>query len=207
MAVVGCARPNGQLPQDKVERAVACTAVRALELTAGKGGSGPVSFEGFTEILHFGMLAAAEDGMQVDLNRLFAVSQRAPEAMAQLEGGEWQPLVEPCNAAYPETQKVASALPPDPYEAGLTCFGLAELVARTATDYPAERREVAALGDRALAAAQPTLRQRARDNADAERLAAGYTSRGFKSGRPAVIARTVPAALSGFLAAAAHLRC
>ena len=182
--VSGCTQPAGELPREPVERAVACTAVRALELSAGKSGAGPVSFEGFTEILHFAMLTAAEDGVQVDLNRAFAVSQRAPAAMERLED-EWRPLVEPCNAAFPETQKAASPLPPDAYEAGLTCFGLAEFIARTATDYAAERRELAALGDLALTAAQPTLRERARDNADAERLAAGYTARGFKSGRPA----------------------
>ncbi len=181
----GCTQPAGRLPEDPLERATTCTAVRALELSAGKTEAGAVSFEGFTEILHFAMLAAAEDGVQVDMHRLFTVSRRAPAAMAQLEGDEWRPLVEPCNAAFPDTQRAAQPLPPDPYEAGLTCFGLAEFLARTATDYPAERRELADLAGRALQAAQPTLRQRASDNGEAQRLAGGYAARGFKSGRPA----------------------
>lgn len=185
LAAGACTQPAGRLPEGLSERATTCTAVRALELSAGKAGAGPVSFDGFTEILHFAMLAAAEDGVQVDLNRLFAVSRRAPEAMAELEAEEWPPLVEPCNAAFPETQQSAEPLPPDPYEAGLTCYGVAEFLARTATDYPAERRELAELAGRALGAAQPTLRERASDNAEAQRLAAGYTARGFKSGRPA----------------------
>lgn len=184
VAASACAQPAGRLPEDPLERATACTAVRALELSAGKTGGGPVSFEGSTEILHFAMLAAAEDGVQVDLRRLFAVSQRAPAAMEQLQGAEWQALVEPCNAAFPETQRLASALPPDPYEAGLTCFGLTEFLAKTATDYPAQRRELAELAVRSLQAAQPTLRERAKDNEEAQRLAAGYTARAFKSGAP-----------------------
>jgi hypothetical protein len=180
-----CTQPAGDLPEDSVERAATCEAVRALELSAGKAQAGPVSFEGFTEILHFAMLAAAEDGVQVDLNRLFTVSQRAPAVMAELDGDEWPALVEPCNTAFAETQRPAEPLPPDLYEAGLTCFGLTEFLARTATDYPAERREMAQIADRALQAAQPTLRERASDNVEAQRLAGGYAARGFKAGRPA----------------------
>jgi len=185
VAGTGCTRPAGPLPDDPLERATICTAVRALELSAGKTEAGAVSFEGFTEILHFAMLAAAEEGVQVDLHRLFTVSRRAPAAMTQLEGDEWRPLVEPCNAAFAETQRPAEPLPPDPYEAGLTCFGLAEFLARTATAYPTERGELADLAGRALQAAQPTLRQRAGDNEEAQRLAGGYAARGFKAGRPA----------------------
>jgi hypothetical protein len=184
-AASACTPPAGQLPDDPLDRATACTAVRALELSAGKAQGGPVSFEGFTEIMHFAMLAGAEDGVQVDLHRLFTVSQRAPAAMAELDADEWPQLVEPCNAAFPETQRPAEPLPPDPYEAGLTCFGLSEFFARTASDYPAERRELAELAGRALQAAQPTLRERAGNNAEAQRLAGGYTARGFKSGRAA----------------------
>lgn|GEM_PF-5682758 len=185
LALAGCSAPAGQLPEDALERATACTAVRALELGEGKSDGGPVSFAGFTETLHFAMLTAAEDGMHVDLNRLLAVSQRAPGAMDELRGEDWRRLVEPCNAAYPETQRPAAALPPDPYEAGLTCFGMAEFMVKTALDYPAERRELAGLADRALQAAQPVLRERAKNNADAQRIAAGYAARAFKAGRPA----------------------
>jgi hypothetical protein len=105
--------------------------------------------------------------------------------MADLEESDWQAMVEPCNAAFPETQRPAPPLPPDPYEAGLTCFGLAEFMVKTAADYPAEQRELAGLADRALQSAQPVLRERARDNQDAQRIAAGYAARGFKAGRPA----------------------
>jgi hypothetical protein len=185
LAAAGCTQPSGQLPQDPLERATACTAVRALELSASKAGEGPVSFDGFAEVIHFSMLAAAQDGVQVDPRRLFAISQQAPAVMAQLEEPEWRAMVEPCNAAFPETQRPAPPLPPDPYEAGLTCFGLADFMVKTAADYPAERGELAGLADRALQAAQPVLRERARDNEDAQRIAAGYAARGFKAGRPA----------------------
>jgi hypothetical protein len=185
LAAWGCSQPNGQLPQDSLERATACTAVRALELSAGKSGEGAVSFDGFSEIIHFAMLAAAEDGVQVDLRRMLAISQQAPRTMDQLAEDEWRAMVEPCNQAFPETQRLAAPLPRDSYEAGLICFGLAEFMVQAATDYPDERRELAGLADRALEAAQPVLRERARDNEDAQRIAAGYTARGFKSGRPA----------------------
>jgi hypothetical protein len=136
LAAAGCTQPSGQLPQDPLERATACTAVRALELSASKAGEGPVSFDGFAEVIHFSMLAAAQDGVQVDPRRLFAISQQAPAVMAQLEEPEWRAMVEPCNAAFPETQRPAPPLPPDPYEAGLTCFGLADFMVKTAADYP-----------------------------------------------------------------------
>lgn len=184
LAVAACAPAAVQLPDEPLARATTCAAVRELELSAGRANGGEVSFAGFTEILHFAMLAAAEDGVQVDLRRLFTVQQRAPAAVQTLDE-DWASLVEPCNSAYPETQRPAPPLPRDPYEAGLTCFGMADTVARTATRYPAEQSGYAALAERALQAAQPVLRQRARDNDDALRIAAGYTARAFKAGRPA----------------------
>jgi hypothetical protein len=184
LAAAACAPPSIALPDEPAARAATCAAVRALELREGKAADGPVSFTGFTEILHFGMIAAAEDHRQVDLNQLMAVSQRAPAHMDALAGGEWRTLVEPCNAAFPETQKSAGALPNGDYEAGMTCFALTDFLVRTAFEYPEERRRLAGIADRALHAAQPVLRQRARDNDEAQGIAAGYTARAFRAGRP-----------------------
>lgn len=185
LAAGACAPAQVALPADAVERATTCSAVRALELGAGRGGQAPVSFDGFTEILHFGMLAGVEDGVGVDLRRLLAVSSRAPVVMQELGEEEWRGLVEPCNAAYPETQRPAAPLPGHPYEAGLTCYGLANFLEKTAQDHPAERERLTGLAQRALRAAQPTLIERARDDGDAQRIAGGYTARAFRSGRPA----------------------
>lgn len=180
-----CTSPSPALPEEGAARAASCTAVRALELGEGKSGEGPVSFAGFTEILHFAMLHAAQDSVAVDLGRLMTVSQRAPAVMQELDGEDWRALIEPCNAAYPETQRPAAPLPGDAYEAGMTCFAIADFMAKTAFEYPEQRRSLSWLADRALAAAQPELRRRARDDEEARRLVAGYAARAFRAGRPA----------------------
>jgi len=184
-ALGACSARPIELPAEPLTRATTCTAVRTLELRDGKSAAGAVSFAGFTEILHFGMLVAARDGLEVNVNRLVTVSHRAPAMMEELEGENWRSLVEPCNAAFPETQRPAPPLPDDAYEAGMTCFGLADFLAKTAGDYPAEQRRFTGLADRALAAARPVLRQRAADNDEAGRLAGGYTARAFQAGTPA----------------------
>lgn len=186
LALAGCGQPPLALPEEPLARASTCTAVRALELREGKSRAGPVSFDGFTEILHFAMIHAAQQEVEADLRQLITVSQRAPVAMQELQGREWDSLVEPCNAAFPETQKQPGPLLPDPYEAGMTCFALADFLAKTAIDYPADRDRMAALAQRSLGAAQPTLRVRAKDNNnEAHRIASGYAARAFKAGRPA----------------------
>lgn len=182
--VSACAPQTLELSDDPVTRATTCTAVRALELRGGSLEERPVSFAGFTEILHFGMLSAAADGVQIDVRRLITVSHRAPAVLRELSGQNWRSLVEPCNAAFPETQRPAAPLPNDGFEGGMTCFGIAEFMGRTAADYPAEQRDFAALADRALDAARPVLRERARDEQDATRISAGYTARAFRAGTP-----------------------
>ena len=134
LALAGCNRAPLALPDDPLARATTCTAVRALELGSGRTKVGNISFEGFTEILHFAMLHSAQDAVEVDLARLIAVSRGAPVARAEIDGANWASLVEPCNAAFPETQQAAALLLPDPYEAGMTCFALADFIAsRSAT--------------------------------------------------------------------------
>lgn len=184
MMLAGCTPRELALPEDRLSAASVCTAVRALELRGGASGSADVSFDGFTEILHFAMIAAAEDSAQIDLRRLVEVSRRGPVLMEELASQEWRSLVEPCNAAFPETQRAAGPLPRDAYEAGMTCFALADFIARTAADYPEAQAAANALTNPALAAAQPVLRQRAATDAEAQRLVAGYAARAFVAGRP-----------------------
>lgn len=185
LGLAGCVRAELALPEEGLSQAATCSAVRALELR--QGGDGAVTFDGFTEILHFAMIAAAEDDVQVDLRRLMAVSARAPVIMQEIQSKAWPTLVEPCNAAFPQTQRNPPALPPDPYEAGMTCFALADFLGKTAGDYPDAQRAAVALAGPALTAAQPILRQRASDNAEAQRIVSGYASRAFKAGRPAML--------------------
>lgn len=184
LGLAGCVRAELALPEDALSRAATCSAVRALELR--QGGGGAASFDGFTEILHFAMIAAAEDDVQVDLRRLMSVSNRAPAIMDEIRDKAWPSLVEPCNAAFPQTQRNPPPLPPDPYEAGMTCFALADFLRLTGVGYPDDQRWLAALTGPSLAAAQPILRQRASDDAEAQRIVSGYAARTFKAGRPAV---------------------
>ena len=182
--LAGCAGAPLDLPDDPVARAATCSAVRTLELRSGRTDERPVSFAGSTEILHFAMIYAAEEAVEADQRRLTAVSARVPDVLRDLDGKNWASLVEPCNAAYPETQRNAAALPGDPFEAGMTCFALTDFLSRSAADHPAEQRSLAGLAERALSAAQPELRNRAHDNDEAHRIATGYAARAFKAGRP-----------------------
>jgi hypothetical protein len=185
VALAGCAPQELALSDDPLTRATTCTAVRALELRGGSAEQRPVSFAGFTEILHFAMLSATQDGVAVDVRRLLTVSHRAPTVMQELSEQNWRSLIEPCNSAFPETQRPAPPLATDPYEAGMTCFGIAEFMSQTAADYPAEQRSFAALADRALEAARPVLRTRAAGEQEAAQLSGGYTARSFRAGTPA----------------------
>ena len=180
-----CVKAELALPDDPLSQAATCSAVRALELR--QGGDRAPSFEGFTEILHFAMIAAAADDVQVDLRRLVTVTQRAPVVMAEIRDKAWPTLIEPCNGAFPQTQRNPPPLQPDPYEAGMSCFAIADFLGKTASDHPDAQRRAAAISGQALAAAQPVLRQRARSDTEAERIVAGYAARAFKAGRPAVL--------------------
>jgi hypothetical protein len=185
LGLSACASAPLMLPEDPLEKAAACTAVRTLELRAGKAQEGPVTFAGFTEILHFAMIHAAEDAVAVDRARLDAVRRRAGERITELEDQNWASLVEPCNQAFPETQKDAPALAADSFEAGMSCYALADFLAgAAAAEFPDEQRSLVGIAERALAAAQPVLRQRARDDEEARRIAEGYAARAFKAGRP-----------------------
>lgn len=197
----GCADTTLALPDDALARATTCTAVRTLELQSGITGGGPISFAGQTEILQIGMIFSAEGtgAVEVDAQKLAAVSNRAPVVLEEIRPLNWATLIEPCDAAFPETQRDAAALPGDPFESGMTCFALADYLSRAAGDHPGERATLSGLAERALAAAQPVLRQRARDDAEAQRIASGYAARAFKAGRPVSLLgqckRRFPAAL------------
>lgn len=196
-AVTACSGAALELPDSPVARASQCSAVKALELQEGQPADAPVSFAGFTQILHFAMITAARAGGTVDLRQLMTISQNAPVAMEELRGRNWQSLAEPCGQAFPETRRLAGELPPDSFESGMICFGLADFLARTAADHPRERQTATQLADRALAAATPVLTQRAGTNEDALQLSDRYMARAFLAGTPSSLldqcARRFPA--------------
>lgn len=186
LIATGCTDVPLALPDEPLARATVCTAVRSLELRSGRTGEGPISFQGQTEILQIAMVFSAEGAGQVEVDgqKLSAVSNRTPTVIEEIRGQNWATLIEPCNTAFPETQRDAAALPNDAFEGGMTCFALADYLSRAAADHPAERAGLIGLAARALSAAQPGLRQRARNDAEAQRIASGYAARAFKAGRP-----------------------
>lgn len=183
LAAGGCTGAAVALAEDPAARASQCSAAKALELQEGQPDSAPVSFAGFAQIMHYAMISAARTGPSVDLRQLMTISQDAPIAMQELRGRNWRSLLAPCAEAFPEAGRAAGELPPDSFEAGMMCFGLADFLARTASDYPRERQTAAALADRALAAATPVLTQRARTT-DALQLSDRYMARAFLAGTP-----------------------
>lgn len=197
LAAAGCAGAALELPEEPVARASRCSAATALDLQQGKAEEAPVSFAHFTRILHFAMVTAARAGGAVDLRQLMTISQDAPIAMQELRGRNWRSLLAPCARAFPETQRPAGALPPDSFESGMMCFGLADFLARTGADHPREREVAAALADRALAAATPVLTRRVGSGQDALQLSDRYMARAFLAGTPSSLldrcARRFPA--------------
>lgn len=200
VGLAGCVSAPLTLAEDPMERAATCGAVRTLELREGKAGGGPVSFQGATEILHFAALHAAEDVVQLRPERIDGVRERAEALLPDLRGQNWPSLVEPCNAAFPETHKNPAPLPGDAFEAGMTCYALGDALGRALpVEFANERRDLSEMADRALAAAQPVLRERARgEDQEAARIASGYAARAIKAGRLTTLAgqcrRRFPAA-------------
>lgn len=187
VALAGCAGAVIEMPEEAAAQASRCSAVRALALGEGRADDAPVSFADFGEILHPAMITAARAETGVDLRQLMTISQDAPVAMEELRSRNWRSLVEPCAAAFPEAQRRAGELPPDSFESGMICFGLADFLARTATDYPREREAAAGLADRALAAATPVLTQRSGNDEDALQISDRYMARAFLAGTPASV--------------------
>ena len=197
IALTACDGSALELPEQPTARASHCSAVRALALGAGRAEAAPVSFAAFGEILHPAMITAARAQGAVNLRQLMTISQDAPVVMEELRTRNWRSLAEPCATAFPETRRGAGELPPDSFESGMICFGLADFLARTATDYPRERQVVTALADRARAAATPVLTRRAASGQDALQVSDRFMARAFLAGTPASLldecARRFPA--------------
>lgn len=197
LLLAGCAGTALTLPDEPAARASQCSAAAALQLRESQADDAPVSFADFTRILHPAMITAAKAQGSVDLRQLMTISQDAPITMQELKDRNWRSLAAPCAEAFPEALRPAGELPPDSFESGMMCFGLADFMARTVADYPRERETAAALADRALAAATPVLQQRARANQDALQISDRYMARAFLAGTPASLldqcARRFPA--------------
>ena len=75
-------------------------------------------------------------------------------------------------------------LPEASFDAAMTCFGIADFVARTAGDFPREALAAGELAERALAASSQELTRRARTNDEAQVIAERYRAQAFLAGTP-----------------------
>ncbi len=184
LALAGCQKRAPEWPNDLRAQAGLCSAVHVMRLRAPDSATPPGSFDGFLQILHYGMIAGARGRDRLDLGALDEVGRRAAVANVALREQDWQAPMANCAAAFPETQRPAGRLPEAPFEAGMICFGLADFVARTAADFPREAVAASDLAERALAAAAPELTRRAQSNAQADQLGERYRLQGFLAGTP-----------------------
>jgi hypothetical protein len=184
LALAACAPAPLDLPAEPVQRASTCTAVRALETGTAGAGSDAASFAAFTSLLHIGMIEAARRPEGVDSRRLMEIGRQAPIRMEELREANWQSLIEPCRVAYPENHRPAPPLPEAPFDAALTCFGIADLIAQAAQGHEPERRELAGLANRALASVTAELRSRAGRGEDIARLSQSFARAGILGGSP-----------------------
>lgn len=184
IALAGCQKPAPQWPADLRAQAGLCSAVHVMRLRQSDSTTPPASFDAFLQILHYAMIAGARGRDRVDLRALDDVSRRASVALLEMREQAWEERSADCASAFPETRRTAGELPEAPFEAGLLCFGMADFVARTASDFPREAVAAADLSERALAAAAPELTRRARTNAQAEQLADRYRVQAFLAGTP-----------------------
>lgn len=156
-----------------------------LRLQQSDSPTPPASFDAFLKILHYAMIAGARGQERVDLRALDDVSRRASVALQEMREQDWQARLPDCASAFPETQRPAGRLPEAPFDAAMTCFGLADFLARTAGDFPRESIAAGELAERALAASARELTRRARTNEEADRLADRYRVQAFLAGTPA----------------------
>jgi hypothetical protein len=184
LALAGCQPPAPEWPAEIQAQAGLCSAVHVLRLRERDSQTPPGSFDGFLQILHYGMIASARGRERIELHTLDDVSRRAGVTLVELRDHDWQARVPDCASAFPEARRQAGRLPETPFEAGMICFALADFVARTSADFPREAIAASDLAERALAAAAPELARRARTNAEAEQLGERYRVRAFLAGTP-----------------------
>ncbi len=116
------------LPEQPIDRAATCGVVAATEARAATPDiQQPLPFTAQLGILHYALLAGAE-GEEFSAETATAVNRRMSELQEAITGGEWQPLVPACDAAFPATQQAEVTLPADNFEAQLVCDELGDFI-------------------------------------------------------------------------------
>lgn len=150
------------LPEQPVDRAATCGVVAATEARAATPDiQQPLPFTAQLGILHYALLAGS-DGDEFSAETATAVNRRMSDLQENITGGEWQPLVSACAAAFPATQRTDVTLPPDNFEAQLVCDELGDFIATALmsqeADYASQLgdyRDMARNLDESLGASMP----------------------------------------------------
>ena len=135
LALSSCSSEVG-LPEEIVDRAATCAVVSAYEARSTiKNLDTPLSFDRQSQIIHYALLAgASEPGFSRDNAK--GVVRRMQILQERISPEEWPPLVEPCNAAFPEANlNHPVKLPEPPEEAQLTCYALGDFMIRALSAY------------------------------------------------------------------------
>jgi len=132
LVLAGCGTPKLALPDDMVGKAATCGVVAAADARAGspENVAAPLSFERQAQIIHYALLAGAQ-GEQFSTDTASAVVQKMQEVQEDVTGGDWKALVQPCQAAFPETDLARPvSLPASAAEAQIGCYALGKFMMR-----------------------------------------------------------------------------
>jgi hypothetical protein len=132
LALSGCGPTQLALPDDPVERAATCGVVSAADARKALNSvQGDLPFDSELGVIHYSLLAGAEDG-GFARDKASAVAKRMPELADKVTGGKWQALKQPCAQAFPASAPASPPkLPASTAQAQLGCYVLADFL-RTA---------------------------------------------------------------------------
>jgi hypothetical protein len=131
LVATSCGPKKLALPEDPVDKAATCGVVEAAHarhtMNAAKGA---LPFPEQGRILHYAMLTAV-NGHGFDTDKAVAVTKRMPELEPNITGGQYETLVKPCAAAFPETTQMSNiSLPKDDFDSRLGCYELGGFLSR-----------------------------------------------------------------------------
>jgi hypothetical protein len=128
LGLASCGPDPMKLPNEPVDRAATCGIVAAagarIAVTDVKS---PLPLAEHGRIVDYALLAASASG-EYDPQIAGAVSRRMQTLQDNVTGGEWQPLIAACKAAFPAAEKQDASLPEDRFEAQLQCNELAQFM-------------------------------------------------------------------------------
>lgn len=129
LMLAGCSHKPPTLPADAVDKAATCGAIQAAGEQQAVG-AGHLSPEAQERVLHYALLAGANDDGSFDRDRANTVINRTTTIFDQATKGKWQTLKPACAAEYPASADVTPKLPDPPFDRDLQCYVLVDFMHR-----------------------------------------------------------------------------